>query len=67
MLQDKIELMIQVNGKLRSKISVSTDAEKNLVEALALSDDNVRKFVDGKEILKIIVVPGRLVNIVVAG
>ena len=67
LLQDKIELMIQVNGKLRSKISVSTDAEKNLVEALALSDDNVHKFVDGKEILKIIVVPGRLVNIVVAG
>ena len=67
LLQDKIELMIQVNGKLRSKISVSNNADKKSIEVLALSDDNVRKFIDGKEIGKIIVVPGRLVNIVVAG
>ena len=67
LLQDKIELMVQVNGKLRSKISVSTEADKNVVEELAIADDNVSKFIDGKEIRKIIVVPGRLVNIVVAG
>jgi leucyl-tRNA synthetase len=67
LLQDKIELMVQVNGKLRSKISVSTEADQNVLEALAIADDNVRKFIDGKEIRKIIVVPGRLVNIVVAG
>jgi leucyl-tRNA synthetase len=67
LLQDKIELMVQVNGKLRSKISVSTEADQNVLEALAIADDNVHKFIDGKEIRKIIVVPGRLVNIVVAG
>jgi|TARA_B100000795_G_scaffold102428_1_gene75510 leucyl-tRNA synthetase len=67
LLQDKVELMVQVNGKLRSKISVSTDADKNVVEALAVADDNVHKFIDGKEIRKVIFVPGRLVNIVVAG
>ena len=59
--------MVQVNGKLRSKISVSTEADKNVVEELAIADDNVSKFIDGKEIRKVIVVPGRLVNIVVAG
>jgi leucyl-tRNA synthetase len=46
---------------------VSTEADKNVVEKLAIADDNVSKFIDGKEIRKIIVVPGRLVNIVVAG
>ncbi|PHS32438.1 MAG: leucine--tRNA ligase [Methylophaga sp.] len=67
LVQDKIELMVQVNGKLRSKISVATDADKESIEALAMADENVLKFTDGKEVRKVIVVPGRLVNIVVAG
>ena len=67
LVQDKVELMVQVNGKLRSKISVSASADKALIEALALADDSVQKFTDGKEIRKVIVVPGRLINIVVAG
>jgi leucyl-tRNA synthetase len=67
MVQDKIELMVQVNGKLRSKINVSADADKATVEALAMVDDNVQKFIDGKDVRKVIVVPGRLINIVVAG
>ncbi len=65
--QDKIELMVQVNGKLRSKINVAADADKDAVEAQAMSDENVIKFIDGKTVRKVIVVPGRLVNIVVAG
>ena len=65
--QDKVELMVQVNGKLRSKINVSADADKSTVEVLAMADDNVKKFIDGKDIRKVIVVPGRLINIVVAG
>jgi len=67
LVQDKVELMVQVNGKLRSKVSVAADAAKDVIEALALADDNVQKFIDGKEIRKVIVVPGRLINIVVAG
>ena len=63
--QDLVELVVQVNGKLRAKISVAADAGKNDVEALALADENVQRFVDGKELRKVIVVPGRLVNIVV--
>lgn len=67
LVQDKIELMVQVNGKLRSKVSVAANADKQVIESLALADDHVQKFTDGKEIRKVIVVPGRLVNIVVAG
>lgn len=66
LVQDKIELMVQVNGKLRSKLSISADADKNSIEALAMADQNVLKFTQGKEIRKVIVVPSRLVNIVVA-
>jgi len=67
LVQDKIELMVQVNGKLRSKVSVAADLSKDEIEALALADENVQKFTEGKEVRKVIVVPGRLVNIVVAG
>ena len=66
MVQDKVELMVQVNGKLRSKISIAVDANKETIEALALADESVQRFIDGNEIRKIIVVPGRLINIVVA-
>jgi leucyl-tRNA synthetase len=62
--RDRIELMVQVNGKLRGKISVEPDASQDKVEAMALMDDGVQKYTEGKEITKVIVVPGRLVNIV---
>ena len=59
--------MVQVNGKLRAKIKVNAEAAKDAVEAEAMADENVQKFIDGKETRKVIVVPGRLINIVVAG
>ncbi len=62
---DLIEMVVQVNGKLRARVSVPADADKNAIEQLAIADDNVRRFIDGKKIRKVIVVPGRLVNIVV--
>jgi len=64
LVQDSIELMVQVNGKLRSKIKVAADADKEAIEALAQSDSNVQAHTEGKTVRKIIVVPGRLVNIV---
>ncbi|OUR74432.1 leucine--tRNA ligase [Methylophaga sp. 41_12_T18] len=67
MKQDKVELMVQVNGKLRSKIAVAADADSKTIEAEALAEENVLRFTEGKEVRKVIVVPGRLVNIVVAG
>ncbi|MDR3411857.1 MAG: leucine--tRNA ligase [Formivibrio sp.] len=63
LVQDEIELVVQVNGKLRSSIRVAKDASKEVIEAAALADENVQKFVTGTP-KKVIVVPGRLVNIV---
>jgi leucyl-tRNA synthetase len=64
LVRSSIELVIQVNGKVRGKVEVAPDAAKDEVEKLALADTNVQRFTDGVTIRKIIVVPGRLVNIV---
>ena len=64
LVQNEIELMIQVNGKLRGAIKVARDADKASVEALALAQENVQKFLTGTP-KKIIIVPGKLINIVV--
>ena len=63
--EDLVEIVVQVNGKLRARISVAADTDKDTVAAAALADENVQRFIDGKEIRKTIVVPGRLVNVVV--
>ncbi len=63
--QDTIELVIQVNGKLRGKIQVPAGADRTQVEQVALKESNVQRFIEGKTVRKVIVVPGRLVNIVV--
>ncbi|MGB5258341.1 MAG: leucine--tRNA ligase [Woeseiaceae bacterium] len=62
---DRIEMVVQVNGKLRARVSVPADADKEAIEQLAIADENVQRFIAGNEIRKLIVVPGRLVNIVV--
>ncbi|CAI8329502.1 leucine--tRNA ligase [Porticoccaceae bacterium] len=64
LVRSSIEMVIQVNGKVRGKIQVAADASKEAVEKLALEDSNVQRFTDGVTIRKVIVVPGRLVNIV---
>jgi leucyl-tRNA synthetase len=65
LVRDEIELVVQVNGKLRGRICVGSDAKSAEIERLALESDQVEKFVAGKKVKKVIVVPGRLVNIVV--
>jgi len=62
--RDEIELVVQVNGKLRSKINVAVNADKNTIEAMALADEKIMTNIEGKSVRKVIVVPGRLVNIV---
>ena len=62
---DLVEIVVQVNGKLRGRISVATSADKDSVITDALADPNVQRFLGDQEIRKTIVVPGRLVNIVV--
>jgi leucyl-tRNA synthetase len=63
--QDEIELVVQVNGKLRGSILVPAKADKAAIEATALSSETVEKFISGQAVKKIIVVPGKLVNIVI--
>ena len=65
LVQTEMEMMVQVNGKLRDKITVPTEADKATIEAAALATAGAQKFMEGKAPKKIIVVPKRLVNIVV--
>ncbi|MCF6299012.1 MAG: class I tRNA ligase family protein, partial [Thiomicrorhabdus sp.] len=67
LVKSEIELMVQVNGKLRGKIEVAVDADKATILAAAKAEESVQKFIEGKEMIKEIVVPGRLVNLVVKG
>jgi leucyl-tRNA synthetase len=62
---DSVDIVVQVNGKLRGRIKVAADADQVTIGAVALADPNVQRFVEGKTVRKTIVVPGRLVNIVV--
>jgi len=62
--RDELEIVIQVNGKVRAKINVPAAADADSIEATALAQENVIRFVDGKTVRKVIVVPGKLVNIV---
>jgi len=62
--RDSIELVIQVNGKVRAKMEVAVGVDKPTIESLAVEQDNVQRFLEGVTVRKIIVVPGKLVNIV---
>ncbi len=61
---DTIEIVVQVNGKLRAKLNIAVDADKDSVIAMAMADEKVKESVDGKNIVKQIYVPNKLVNIV---
>ena len=66
LVQDEVQMVIQVNGKLRGKLAVARDAERDTVQQLALADANVQRHTEGKTIRKVIVVPNKLINIVVS-
>jgi leucyl-tRNA synthetase len=66
LVQNTLELIVQVNGKVRGKVQVSASAAEDEIKAAALANENVLKFTEGTSIQKVIVVKGRLVNIVVA-
>jgi len=65
LVQDEIELVLQVNGKLRGAITVPASADRASIEAAALASPEVEKFAEGRQAKKVVVVPGRLVNVVV--
>lgn len=64
MVKDNIEIVVQINGKVKDKIEVSTDAKKEDIEKAAVSREKIVELLDGKNIVKVISVPGKLVNIV---
>lgn len=64
-VDDSYEMVVQVNGKVRGKMNMKTGASKEEMEKLALENENVKKFTGGKEIVKVIAIPNKLVNIVV--
>jgi len=65
LVQDTVELVVQVNGKVRGKVTVARDADEDTLRDSALGNENVARFVEGKTVRKVITVPGKLVNVVV--
>ncbi|MGB5261813.1 MAG: leucine--tRNA ligase [Gammaproteobacteria bacterium] len=65
LVQDSVTLVIQVNGKVRGRVDVAVDAAREAIEAAVMADENVQRHMDGKLPRKLIVVPGKLVNIVI--
>jgi leucyl-tRNA synthetase len=65
LVEDEVEVVVQVLGKVRAKVTVAKDASKEELEAAALADEKVQEFIAGKTIVKVVVIPGKLVNIVV--
>jgi leucyl-tRNA synthetase len=63
--RDELEIPIQVNGKLRSRLLASPDVTEDELRTAALNDDKIKAIIQGHEVIKVIVVPQRLVNIVV--
>jgi leucyl-tRNA synthetase len=63
--RETLELVVQVNGKLRGRVQVPADASEALVREAALADPNVQRFMEGKPLRKFVYVPGRLANLVV--
>ncbi|MCD7130605.1 leucine--tRNA ligase [Limosilactobacillus agrestis] len=64
LVEDEVEMIVQVNGKVRAKIKMAKDTDRNEAQQLALANEHVKKFTDGKDIKKVIVVPNKIVNIV---
>ncbi|MCG8083485.1 MAG: leucine--tRNA ligase, partial [Candidatus Thiodiazotropha taylori] len=64
LVQESLPYVVQVNGKVRANIQVPADADKAAVEAIALANDNVQRFIGEATVRKVIVVPNKLVNVV---
>lgn len=65
MVEDEKLIVVQVNGKVRGKVTVAADADEETVKTIAFADENVKKFTDGQQIVKVIYVAGKLLNVVV--
>ena len=65
LIKDEIEVVVQVNGKLRGRLTISAEATREEMEKIALGHEKIKEFIAGKNIVRVIAVPKKLVNIVV--
>jgi leucyl-tRNA synthetase len=65
LVDDEVNMAVSVNGKLRNTIKVAVDSDQEVVKEIAMNDEKVARHLEGKEIVKVIVVPNKIVNIVV--
>ena len=65
LIDDNLRIAVQVNGKLRSEIEIDKDTEEEIVKSIAINDEKIKKYIENKEVKKIIYIPGRILNIVV--
>ena len=65
LVQDNVQIIAQVNGKLRAKIMAPLDSNNETIQEIALSNEKIKGFTEKKEIIKVIVVPNKLINVVV--
>ena len=65
LVRDSVEIVVQINGKVKEKLVVAADADKQELEKIALENDRIKHLLDGKTVVKVVAVPGRLINIVV--
>jgi len=65
LIKDEIEIAIQVNGKIKTRINIASGLSEDLIKEAALNDSDITSSIEGKSIVKVIVIKGRLVNIVV--
>ena len=65
LVETEKEIAVQVNGKVRATITISVDEDEESIKEKAMQPENVKRFIDGKEIVKVIVIKGKIVNIVV--
>ncbi len=64
-MDDVVEVPVQVNGKVRGRVSLRRDAGEATARDAALANENVRKFTEGKQVRKVVYVPGRILNVIV--
>ena len=65
LVKDTVEIVVQINGKVKEKLMVAADSDKQALEKIALENEKIKELTEGKTVVKVIAVPGRLINIVV--
>ena len=64
LVDDEVEIVVQINGKVRAKVNVPAEASREELQDIAMANEDVQEFIEGKTVRKVIAVPGKLVNIV---